>query len=191
MKKMKTPIILLLCAVIAVSVCLTGCGNQKEKNFPAALSDTTRSALELNTAAYKDSDLETIYQFMKDGATVKQLNDSYEIECLRMDGDSYSVIYWGNHRVLVLHFDADGSWIPADKLHSIRRMVDTRGKFDKLKVGDSVKKVQTADPYCYFPFLIDPESTDLQTDHYSEDGYHTRITYDKDFNIASVDWELM
>lgn len=48
MKLFKTPILLLLCAVVLLSACLAGC-DKKEPNFPVALSDTTRSAIELNT----------------------------------------------------------------------------------------------------------------------------------------------
>lgn len=190
MKRIKTPIILLLCAVIAISVCLTGC-DEKEPNFPVALSDTTRSAIELNTDVRKDSDIEMIYQEMLDGMTVKQLNDSYEIRCLRKDNDGYRVIYTGNTRALVLRFDSEGNWIKTDRLRSLYRIAPTRGKFDVLKVGDNVSKVQTADPTCYFPFLVDSSSDDLETNHYTEDGYHTRITYDSDFNILSIDSELM
>ena len=92
MKLFKTPILLLLCAVVLLSACLAGC-DKKEPNFPVALSDTTRSAIELNTEIRKDSDLEKIYQDMLDGATVKQLNDANEIKCLRKDDDGYRVIY--------------------------------------------------------------------------------------------------
>lgn len=190
MKLFKTPIILLLCAVIAVAVCLTGC-DEKEPNFPVALSDMTRSAIELNTDKLKDSDLEAIYQDMLSGETVKQLNDAHEIRCLRKVDDGYRVIYTGNTRALVLRFDNDGNWIKTDRLRTIYRIAPTRGKFDVLKAGDSVTKVQTADPTCFFPFLVDPSSSDLETNHYTEDGYHTRVKYDADFNIVSVESELM
>lgn len=186
----KKPLILIVCAVIALSVCLAGC-DQREPNFPVALSDTTRSALELCAQGYKDSELEKIYYEMCDGMKVKQLNDDYEIHCLRKTDDGYTVIYKGNTRVLVLRFDNEGQWQQADKLHSLYRVTDTRGKFDKLQKGDSVTKVQTADPTCYFPFLVDPESADLETDHYTGDGYHTHILYDTDHNITSVTYELM
>lgn len=187
---LKKPILLLLCAVIALASVLVGC-DHKEKNFPVALSDTTRSALELNTDMRKDSDLETIYDFAAEGASVKKLNDKYEIRCLRKDGDAYRVIYWGNKSVLVLRYDADGKWIRTDKLHSLYTLTDSRGKFDKLQPGDDVTKVQQADPSCYFPFLVDKSSDDLRTEHYTEDGYYTEITYDKDFIIVSVTSEIM
>ncbi|MBQ3265001.1 MAG: hypothetical protein IJH07_04405 [Ruminococcus sp.] len=184
------PILLLLCAVLVFSLCLTGC-DSKEPNFPVALSDMTRSAFELNTDQLKDSDLEQIYQDMLDGETVKQLNESQEIRCLRKSDDGYRVIYTGNTRALVLRFDNDGSWIRTDRLQTLYRIAPTRGKFDALAVGDPVSKVQTADPTCYFPFLADKTSTDLESNHYTGDGYHTRILYDADFNIISVTSELM
>lgn len=190
MKLFKNPILLLLCAVVLLSAYLAGC-DKKESNFPVALSDTTRSAIELNTEVRKDSDLEKTYQDMLDGATVKQLNDANEIKCLRKADDGYRVIYTGNTRALVLRFDNDGKWVKADRLRSMYRITPTRGKFDKLKVGDPVSAVQTVDPTCFFPFLADSSSTELTTDHYTEDGYHTRITYDGDFNIASINYELM
>lgn len=187
----KKPIILLLCAVLALSACLVGC-DKKEPNFPVAVSDTTRSALELCTTARKDGDLEKIYTFMlEDNQDAKKLNDKYEIQCLRKDDEGYDVIYTGNTRILVLRFDSNGKWQKKDKLHCLYRVVDTRGKFDVLKEGDPVTKVQTADPTAYFPFLVDPESTDLRTDHYTADGYHTRITYDNSHNIASVTYGVM
>ena len=190
MKLFKTPIILLFCAVIAVSVCLTGC-DEKVPNFPVGLSDTTRSAIELNTNVRKDSDLEKIYQEMRDGMNVKQLNDAYEIKCLRKADDGYCVIYTGNTRALVLRFENEANWIEADRLRSLDRIAPTRGKFDVLKAGENVSKVQTADPTCYFPFLADKDSEDLETNHYTEDGYHTCIKYDQNFNIISVESELM
>ena len=190
MKRIKTPIIFLLCAVIALSACLAGC-DKKEPHFPVALSDPSVSALKLNTNPYKDSDLNQIYQFMLDGGNVNKLNDKYEIKCLRKDEDGYRVIYWGNKSILALRFDTDGSWIKTDKLHTIYTLIDSRGKFDPLQVGDDVSKVQTADPSCYFPFLVDKTSTDLETRHYSADGYYTRIQYDEDFKITSVTSEVM
>lgn len=189
-KTIRKPMLLLLCAVIALSACLCGCDN-KEPNFPVALSDTTRSALELCTNPYKDGELDKIYESLSDDSTAKQLNDEYEIQCLRKNDDGYTVIYEGKKRVLVLYFDSEGNWQKADRLHSIYRITDTRGKFDKLQKGDSVTKVQTADPTCYFPFLVDPDSTDLETNHYSGDGYHTHILYDADHNVSSVSYEMM
>lgn len=190
-KTVKRPILILLCALIALSAVLVGC-TSNEPNFPVALSDMNRSALELCTTAYKDSELEDIYKLMlDDDVTPKKLNEQYEIQCLRKDDDGYDVIYKGNTRVLVLRFDSDGAWQKADKLHSLYRVTDTRGKFDALQEGDPVTKVQSADPTCYFPFLVDPESKNLRTDHYTEDGYHTVILYNDDFTIASVNYGLM
>ena len=189
-KTFRKSIVLLLCAVLAISVCLTACDGT-EPHFPVALSDTTRSALELNTGGFKDADLEKMYDMMRDGSTVSGLNDKYKIACLRKTDDGYQVIYWGYRKVLVLCFDNEGKWIEADRLHSIRSLIASRVKLDALKAGDNVLKVQQADPLCYYPFLVDQDSTELQTDHYTEDGYHARILYDKDFNITSVTIDLM
>lgn len=189
-KTIQKPILLLLCAVIALSACLVGC-TSNEPNFPVALSDTTRSAFELCAKGYKDSELEEIYHFIESEKTAKKLNDKYEIQCLRKNDDGYTVLYVGNTRVLVLRFDKNGEWQSADKLHSLYRMTDTRGKFDALEPGDPVTKVQVIDPTCYFPFLADPESTDLKTDHYTDDGYHTTILYNDDATVASVTHEIM
>ena len=189
-KALKKPILLILCAVAAASVLLTGC-DEKPANFPVELSDTTRSAIELNTGGFRDGDLEAIYRFMLDGATVRQLNDKYEIDCLRKTDDGYQVLYWGTKKILALDFDSEGKWLEADRFHSLYRLIGSRLKLDQLKEGDNVLKVQQADPTAFFPFLADRDSDDLKTDHYSEDGYHTRILYDGDFNIKSVSYELM
>ena len=191
-KVINKSILVLLCAVIALSACLTGC-KSTEPNFPVALSDTTRSAFELCIKAYKDTDLEKIYKFMLEEKepSAKNLNDKYEIQCLRKDDDGYVVNYIGNTRILVLRFNDKGEWEKRDRLHSLYRITETRGKFDALKEGDQVSKVQTADPTTYFPFLVDPASTDLRTDHYTQDGYHTVILYDNSFKITSVSYGLM
>ena len=189
-KTFRKSIVLLLCAVLAISAFLTACSGN-EPHFPVALSDTTRSALELNTGGFKDADLEKMYDMMRDGSTVSQLNDKYKIACLRKTDDGYQVIYWGYRKVLVLGFDTEGKWVEADRLHSLRSLIASRLKLDALKAGDNVLKVQQADPLCYYPFLVDKDSTELQSDHYTEDGYHARILYDKDFNITSVTIDLM
>jgi hypothetical protein len=191
-KLLNKSVLVLLCAVLVLSACLTGC-QSTEPNFPVALSDTTRSAYELCTKAYKDTDLQKIYQFMLDDESVnaKKLHDKYEIQCLRKDDDGYVVNYVGNTRILVLRFNDKGEWEKRDRLHSFYRITETRGKFDTLKEGDNVTKVQTTDPTAYFPFLVDPAGTDLRTDHYTQDGYHTVILYDNNFNITSVTYGLM
>ena len=191
-KLLNKSILVLLCAVIALSACLTGC-HSTEPNFPVALSDTTRSAYELCTKPYKDTELENIYQFMceEKEPDAKKLNEKYEIQCLRKDDEGYIVNYIGNTRILVLRFNDKGAWEKRDRLHSLYRITETRGKFDVLKEGDSVSKVQTTDPTAYFPFLVDPASTDLRTDHYTQDGYHTVILYDNSFTITSVSYGLM
>lgn len=192
MKKIvRKPILILLCAVIALSACLVGC-TSNVPNFSVPLSDATRSALELCTTARKDSDLTEIYRFMTDdNINAKKLNEKYEIQCLRKTDDGYSVIYKGNTRLLVLRFNDKGEWQKTDKLQSLYRVTDTRGKFDGLQTGDSVTKVQTADPTCFFPFLADPASTDLRSDHYTDDGYHTIVLYDENHNITSVKSEII
>ncbi|WP_407385132.1 hypothetical protein [Ruminococcus sp.] len=190
-RRFQKPMLLLLCASLALSVALTGCGAATPKNFPVAVSDTTRSALELNKSSFRDADLDEIYRFVREGATVSQLNDKYEISCLRQTDSGYSVLYWGTRKILRLDFDAEGNWIAADRLHSLFRLIGSRVKLDNLKEGDPVLKVQQADPTAYFPFLADKTSADLETNHYSEDGYHTRILYDADFNVKSVTYELM
>ncbi len=191
-KLLNKSILVLLCTVIALTACLTGC-QSNEPNFPVPLSDTTRSAYELCTKGYKDTELEKIYQFMLEEKTpnAKNLNEKYEIQCLRKDDDGYAVNYIGNTRILVLRFSDKGEWEKRDRLHSLYRITETRGKFDALKEGDNVTKVQTIDTTCYFPFLVDPSSTDLRTDHYTQDGYHTVILYDNSYNITSVSYGLM
>lgn len=187
---LKNSMLLLLCAVLALSTLLTGC-NANEPHFPVPLSDMTRSALELNTDGYTDAQLSEIYRFMCDDGTVKSLNDKYAIRCLRKDDDGCRVIYWGQKKVLVLRFDNNGEWIQTDKLHSLYRLVGSRANFDQLSVGDPVIKVQQADYACFFPFLADKSSEELETNHYTEDGYHVTVLYDADFNITSVTYELM
>ena len=172
--------------------CLTGC-KSNEPNFPVALSDTTRSAFELCTKGYKDTELDKIYQFMLDDEKInaKKLHDKYEIQCLRKDDDGYAVYYIGNTRILLLRFNEKGEWVKRDRLHSMYRVTETRGKFDLLKEGDNVTKVQSTDPVAYFPFLVDPSGADLRTDHYTGDGYHTVILYDDNYNISSINYGLI
>ncbi|MEE3492012.1 hypothetical protein [Ruminococcus sp.] len=191
-KIIQKPILILLCAVMVLSACLTGC-KSNEPNFPVALSDTTRSAFELCTKGYKDTELDKIYQFMLDDEKInaKKLHDKYEIQCLRKDDDGYAVYYIGNTRILLLRFNEKGEWVKRDRLHSMYRVTETRGKFDLLKEGDNVTKVQSTDPVAYFPFLADPSGTDLRTDHYTGDGYHTVILYDDNYNISSINYGLI
>ena len=191
-KIIQKPILILLCAVMVLSACLTGC-KSNEPNFPVALSDTTRSAFELCTKGYKDTELDKIYQFMLDDEKInaKKLHDKYEIQCLRKDDDGYAVYYIGNTRILLLRFNEKGEWVKRDRLHSMYRVTETRGKFDALKEGDNVTKVQSTDPVAYFPFLVDPSGADLRTDHYTGDGYHTVILYDDNYNISSINYGLI
>ena len=191
-KIIRKPILILLCAVMVLSACLTGC-KSNEPNFPVALSDTTRSAFELCTKGYKDTELDKIYQFMLDDEKInaKKLHDKYEIQCLRKDDDGYAVYYIGNTRILLLRFNEKGEWVKRDRLHSMYRVTETRGKFDLLKEGDNVTKVQSTDPVAYFPFLVDPSGADLRTDHYTGDGYHTVILYDDNYNISSINYGLI
>ena len=186
-------VFLLLALCIACSAFLCACGDKTvPQNFPVAISPADRSALELCSTSRTNADLDKIYSFVNDsGNSINDLNKKYEIQCLRQDEDEYRIEYIGGNHILILRFDKDAKYIKDEKLNSLYRVTDTRGKFDKLKVGDPVSAVQTVDPTCFFPFLVDSSSTDLTTDHYTEDGYHTRITYDGDFNIASINYELM
>lgn len=189
-KTFRKTIVLLLAAVIALSACLCGCSGNV-KGFPVGLSDTTRSALEICATAHKDHELEDIYRYVKEGNSIGDLNSKYPIECLRSYGDDYAVIYKGNYKVLVLRFDKDANWIEKDKLQCLYRVTFTRGVFDDLSVGDDVTKVQTADPTCFFPFLVTGYQGELVTHHYTDDGYHTTITYNDDLTIQSSDYEVM
>lgn len=201
MKFFRRPVILLLCAAVALCGCLCGCsGEKREKNFPVALSVTDRSALELNPddKEYKDVELAAIYAYAKENPSVTDLNDEYPICCLRKDDGGYHVVYEGQKRVLVLWYDEEGNWIESEKLTSIARMVTSRGKLDAVKIGDSIKKVQSADPYRYYPFLTDA-SAPLYSDHYCEDGYHVHLTFERvigedgeeNIVVTSNDYDIM
>lgn len=180
---------LLLSMMILLSVILCGC-SQNAPGFPVALSDPGRSMYELTEESYKDSQLVEIYNLMASSRDINDVNKKYAITCLRQDDDGYHVIYVGNNQVLTLYFDKDANWIERSKLESIRYTVLTRAYFDKLGVGDPIAKVQYADPTCYLPFLLDREGHELVSDHYSQDGYHTRITYDDDLKIKSIDYDI-
>ena len=181
---------LILALCIGVSAFLCGC-NGNEPHFPVAVSDTTRSALELNYTGYSDDELGEIYSFMCEGNNVNQLNSKYEILCLRKDDDGYRVIYKGKKSIISLRFDSQGNWIETEKSGCIYRLTNTRGEFDKLAVGDTVAMVQKADPKGYYPFLTDSSSEKLVTYHYTGDGYCTTIQYDEDYTITAISYELM
>lgn len=189
----RKPIAVLLVLCVALS-CLCAC-TWTEPNFPVALSPTDRSALELSPKGREDSELSEIYRFIaKDGNNAADLHKKYPILTLRRDGDTYRVLYEGKTRMLALRFDASGEWIPAHKLCCICPLSKTRGVFDDLSVGDSVKAVQTADPICFFPFLAGVDSEPLESRHYTEDGYYTLITYEKtadDYIVKTVETEIM
>ena len=187
MKKILSPAAVLLCMVLLL-LTLSGC--QNEKGFPIPVSDTTRSVFELSTKTYKDRELEEIYEKMTHSKDINLLNSSYLVECLRKDDDGYRVIYVGKNKLLVLCFDPDGKWQERTKLESLYYASRTRSVFEKLHKGDPVSSVQYADPMGFYPFLLDREGCALESDHYSQDGYHTHITYDKDLKIVSIEHDV-
>ena len=179
----------LLGVTLLLCVCLCGC-SQNAPGFPAALSDPARSMYELAEENYKDAQLVEIYNLMASSRDINDVNKKYAITCLRQDDDGYHTVYVGENQILVLYFDKDANWIERSKLESLRYTVLTRAYFDKLQVGDPIAKVQYADPSCYLPFLLDREGHELVSDHYSQDGYHTRITYDDNLKIKSIDYDI-
>ncbi len=189
MKKKYAPIAVLLCMLTFLSVCLSGCSGT-EKGFPVAVSDADRSMYELTEKKCKDSELFEIYEMMASGKELADVHKQYEVCCLRKDDEGYHVIYVGKNRVLVLYFDSEGNWIERDKLESLYYTTRTRGHFDKLQKGDPISKVQYADPYCFFPFLNERGDHPLESDHYTQDGYHTHITYDEDLNIRTIEYDI-
>ena len=186
-------VFLLLALCIACSAFLCACDNKTvPQNFPVAISPADRSALELCSTPRTNADLDKIYSFVNDsGNSINDLNKKYEIQCLRQDEDEYRIEYIGGNHILVLRFDKDAKYIKDEKLNSLYRVTDTRGKFDKLKVGDPVTEVQKVDPSCYFPFLLDPSTDRHVTYHYTEDGYCTKIKYDTDMKISEISHALM
>ena len=181
----------LIAAVILLSCCLCGCDTTKpEKGFPTAVSPIDRSYYELCKTRYKDTDLEQIYNLMVDKNNMEKLNKKYPVECLRKDDDGYHIIYAGSKKILILRFDAQANFVEAPKLNSIYYVTKTRGYFDELQVGDPITKVQTIDPTCYFEFLLEGSTAPKESDHYTEDGYHTHIAYDNDLNISAINYDI-
>ena len=180
---------IVIAAVILFSACLCGC-SKTEKGFPIAVSPIERSFYELCATKYKDTDLEQIYKLMTDKNDMEKLNKQYPVECLRKDGDGYHIIYVGAKKILVLRFDSNAEWQEMSKLDSIYYVTKSRGYFDDLAVGDPITKVQTVDPTCFFEFLLEGSDAPKISDHYTEDGYHTHITYDDDLNIATISYDV-
>ena len=179
----------LVAAMILLSCLLCGC-SKAEKGFPIAVSPLERSYYELCATKYKDNDLEQIYKLMVDKNDMEKLNKQYPVECLRKDDDGYHIIYVGSKKILVLYFDSQAQWREMSKLGCMFFVTKSRGYFDALEVGDPITDVQTIDPVCFFPFLLTGSGEPKVSDHYTEDGYHTHITYDDDLNIATISYDV-
>ena len=186
----RKPILYLLCALTLMSACLCGCTPANEKGFPVPVSDHNRSAFELTDKKHRDAELEEIYALMSERKDINELNKQYAIECLRKDENGYRVIYVGKHYLLVLYFDSNAQWIEREKLQSFFLSCRSRAPFDEIQPGDPIAKVQTADATCYYPFLLDRGDYALESDHYTDDGYHTHITYNEDLTVKTIDTEI-
>ena len=93
-------------------------------------------------------------------------------------------------QILLLSFDQNAAFTEKPKLESIFFVTKTRGYFDELQPGDPITKVQSIDPTGFYPFLIEGSDAPKVSEHFTEDGYHTTVTYDADLNIMSVDYDV-
>ena len=186
-KKINISVCLLLTALVLLSACLSGCGQKNEKGFTIPVSAEEKSVFELSTTMYNEATLTEIYNTAVESDGVEALDKKFPLECLRKDEDGYRVMYVSSNEILVLEYDADAKLIKKDKKEALRRLIKSVAMLDYLKIGDSVHVVQAVDQRCFIPFMAGVEGASLMSDHYSEDGYHTRIEYDDQHRIKSID----
>ena len=184
-KTTKKYICAVLTAVILISVCLCGC-TVNEKGFPIPLSPVEKSVFEMCTNMHSDLELDEIYAYMAEEKNIDSLNNKYEIQCLRKKGDGYQVMYVSTDRILIFDFDKNAVWIEKGRKESIRSLLNTVAQLDGIKEGDSVHVVQAVDHRSYIPFMARDEELPLESDHYTQDGYHVHIEYDAQHNVTSI-----
>ena len=130
--------------------------------------------------------INTTYAYMAEEKNIDSLNNKYEIQCLRKKGDGYQVMYVSTDRILIFDFDKNAVWIEKGRKESIRSLLNTVAQLDGIKEGDSVHVVQAVDHRSYIPFMARDEELPLESDHYTQDGYHVHIEYDAQHNVTSI-----
>ena len=173
----RTAILVLIASLL---LCLCACGNEKIKE-----SDKSKNVIELVTKAYDSNELNEIASFE---GSIYELNDKYNIECLRIVGEYYRVAYLGDGCVLIIYYTQSGQ-----KLHAnISQTPLTSGSYESIMVGDSIAKVMEFDPDAEYWFLYTGR-TDFPrvSSHYTKDGYLITIEYDESNYVIEINKELI
>ena len=205
MKYCKMGFILFVLAII-----LTGCAAGLQTNSPIAdfspdkttesyeeaefgfkLSPTDVNVLDLVTKIYSDEELSEIKQFE---GTIKELNELYPIECVRLTENSYRVVYKGESKFVMLFFEEE-TGEAGIFLYSRPRIYGAnlmKSDFEALSNEQTLNKVKALDPDGEYIFAyLGTRSVPQISSHCTKDGFFISVEYDEDYHVINITKELI
>ena len=179
---------------------MTETGFYEEAENCFKLSPTDINVLDLVTKIYSDEELSEIERFE---GTIKELNELYPIECVRLTDSFtsktynesfkkiYRVAYLGEFKAVLFYVVADelyekiGSSISYDMDLSVL-------DFEALSTDQTYFDVKKLDPNAYYPFAIYSIRLPHLSFHCTKEGFLITVEYDEeDDRIIGITKELI
>jgi len=171
--------IVILCIVILML--LTACTREGVQ-----VSDEDKSINELLTTIYSNSQLKEMKNL---DLTLEEMHAKYPIQCLRETSYRYWASYRSESDVLVISFDLlNGEKIFSHKQPFSKR---TSNEFLELEIGKYVYDIMEFDENGDYIFLYSGSTKTKISVHYTLDGYLFELTFDDDYKLKSIYYELI
>ncbi len=160
-------------AILCVVLCVSACGTEKFSGI--SLSPDNKNFTQLLTREYSEDELQNIVEFEGD---INKLDSVYPVECLRKyTNNEDKVIYWalyhGENKLAILSFGDDGIKFSEE----VFELTKTKSDYEKIKINDSIKKVEEFDPNGNYFSVYASSSKDTTSRHITTDGYLVMIHY--------------
>lgn len=169
----------LLMLLLIISLLLISCS----KNVSNVKSENIRSS----TNAY-DEQLFNIINFNGTMSEYDKAYHSYYVKKIDDEYGVYRVFYKVNNCLAVVYFDADGNKLFGDKYNANTLKAD----FSNIEKGQNIDRVLQIDPNGEYKFLYTGRNDSPKiSHHYTKDGYFITIQYNEEFNILSIQEELI
>ena len=170
--------IVILCIVILML--LTACTREGVQ-----VSDEDKSINELLTTIYSNSQLKEMKNL---DLTLEEMHAKYPIQCLRDKSNRYRASYRSESDVLIIYFDLEG-----EKTFSYKRPLSkpTSSEFLELEIGQHLNEVMEFDENGDYIFLYSGSTKIKISSHFTLDGYLIELTFDDDYKLKSIYYELI
>jgi len=188
---MKNLFILFLLIVFCTMASCSKTKNEMNNRLQATILEQSQTTMSEPPHSFPVCNEEMIYdriqldKIYNHRGTIEALLTDYPTKYVRWCFDSvWRCVFYGseNENLITVVFNSEGEFLFSNEYCAEA----TKTAFEQLQIGDSLYTVQAISPNGTYYFLHTGANKPATSDHYTEDKFFVRVTYDDSFCVESV-----